>query len=176
LLGGFRSDDTETQEKEEQDMAFGTLMSRQCARDATLAHRDLSRLANEFVAGFGLPHHAIAPERRARFAPAVEAVELPDAYRVRAELPGVAASDIEVLVEDGAVTIKARRQGETEAETEAADGTEHRVERFERRLRFGAEIAEEGVTAAYKNGLLTVSVPKKEEEKPEVRKIPVQAA
>ena len=159
-------------------MAFGTLISRQCARDATLARRDLSRFMDEFMGGFDLPHFAITSERRARFAPVVEAVELLDSYRVRAELPGVDAADIDVLVEDGVVTIKARRrlESETETETEAEDGADQRAESFERRLRFREEIAQEGVKAAYKDGLLTITVPKKEEEKPEVRKIPVEAS
>jgi len=159
-------------------MAFGTLMSRQCARDATLARRDLSRFMNEFMGGFDPPPYALVSERRARFAPVVEAAELPDAYRVRAELPGVDAADIDILVEDGVVTIKARRrlEGETETETEAADGAEQRVESFERRLRFREQIAQDGIKAAYKDGLLTVTVPKQEEEKPEVLKIPVEAS
>lgn len=155
-------------------MALGTPIKRQCARDAALARRDLSRLVNEFVAGFGLPPYALAPERKLRFAPVVEAVELPDAYRIRAELPGVDATDLEVLVEEGRVTIKGQRRFEADAGAEA--GAEGDVERFERRLRFADEIEDGAVKAVYKNGLLTVTVPKREEVKPEARRIAVASA
>ena len=72
---------------------------------------------------------------------------------------------------------KGEKEGKEEKESEA--GGLSRVDergRFERRIRFPAEIVEDAVKASYKHGVLTVAIPKPEEVKPEVRTIPIETA
>ena len=110
------------------------------------------------------------------FTPSFDAVERENEYCVTADLPGVAPSDLDVTVEDGALTVKGSRHYEAAT---PEDGTATRVDergRFERRIRFPGEIVEGDVKASYKNGVLTVTVPKPEEVKPEIRSIPVETA
>jgi HSP20 family protein len=125
---------------------------------------------------------------RARaFAPRVRAVENENEYLVSAELPGVEAADLEVLVEDGVLTIKGRKRlagalpasaekVQGEAEVNEAEAEDEAYVRFERRLRFSDEVDADAVEASYKNGLLEVTLPKPQESTPEVRTIPVQVA
>jgi HSP20 family protein len=124
--------------------------------------------------GFGLAPAAFTP--RDDFLLTLDAVELENEYRVTAEVPGVEPADLEIAVEDGVLTIKGQRHYEDET-SEAGEVT--RVDergRFERRIRFPGEIVEGDVKAVCKNGVVTVTIPKPEQVKPEVRSIPVETA
>lgn len=77
---------------------------------------------------------------------------------VRAELPGVRREDINVETVDGALTITATRK-------QKADGREEAVS-FSRSVGLPEEAQADKVTAAYENGVLTVTLPKREEAKP----------
>jgi HSP20 family protein len=94
--------------------------------------------------------------------------------QVAAELPGLEEKDIQVSLEDGVLTIKGERAEETKEEDD--EGFSH-VETFRgsfhRALRLNAEVDEDAVKASYKNGVLSVTLPKVPEVKPEVRTIPV---
>ena len=82
---------------------------------------------------------------------------------VRAELPGFKRDEINVEVVDGYLTIEATR--------EAKDELGQAEAKFNRSLALPDDVKAEGVTAAYEAGVLTVTLPKKEEAKP--RKITV---
>ena len=79
---------------------------------------------------------------------------------VRAELPGVSREDIQVEMIDGSLTISAVRK------TPAADGQPASSFTLSRTLAIPAEISADQVGAAYENGVLTVTLPKREEAKP----------
>ena len=113
------------------------------------------------------------------FVPRIDAVEEEGAFRVTAELPGVAEEDVAVEVEDGVLTLRGEKKSHFEAPE--TDGARYRrVEtswgRFERRLRFGGPIDESNVRASAKNGVLTIVIPKLEEPRPAVRTIPIERA
>ena len=162
-------------------MNIGSLVRHPHASNRVLG-RDFDRLMGDFWGGFGLTPVAFAPQTPT---PSFDAVELENEYRVTADLPGVEPADLEVSVEDGVLTIRGHRHSvyENEGETEPADaGAGARVSRvdergrFERRIRFPGDVVEEDVKATYRHGVLTVTIPKPEEVKPEVRSIPVETA
>jgi len=100
------------------------------------------------------------------WAPALDVHENKDHFTVRVELPGLKREDIEVALHDGALVISGERKTETiEADTEV-----HRQERyygkFTRALTLPTAVAGDQVKAAYKDGILTVTLPKAEEAKP----------
>jgi HSP20 family protein len=98
--------------------------------------------------------------------PALDVQEDKDNYSVSVELPGLKREDIQVTLNDGALVISGERNSE-----KVADGVEvHRQERFygkfQRVLTLSAPVAVEKVKAQYKDGVLTVTLPKTEEAKP----------
>ena len=98
-----------------------------------------------------------------------------DEIRIRAEMPGLEEKEIDVSLEEGVLTIKGERAEESE-ETDEEKGIQH-VETyrgsFYRCVRLPAEVDEDAIVATYKNGVLSVTLPKLPEAKPEVRSIPV---
>jgi HSP20 family protein len=79
---------------------------------------------------------------------------------VRAELPGVNRDDINVEMVDGYLTISAARK------TAAAEGKSEESFSFSRSVSITGEVQADKVSAVYENGVLTVTLPKREEAKP----------
>jgi len=92
---------------------------------------------------------------------------------VKVELPGMDVKDIEIALTDGLLTIKGERKLEKEDKKE----NYHRIERqfgsFSRSLNLREKVKADGIEAAYKDGILTVTLPKAEESKP--KKIEVKS-
>jgi HSP20 family protein len=100
------------------------------------------------------------------WAPALDVHEDKDSFSVRVELPGMKREDIEVSLHDGALVISGERK-----EEKITEGTEvHRQERFygkfSRALTLPAAVSGDKAKAQYKDGILTVTLPKAEEAKP----------
>jgi len=100
------------------------------------------------------------------WAPALDVREDKDKFTVDLELPGFKREDINVHLEDGSLIISGERKSETTGE-----GTEvHRQERyygkFSRALTLPVAVTPDKVKAAFKDGILTVTLPKAEEAKP----------
>jgi HSP20 family protein len=98
--------------------------------------------------------------------PLVDVTEDEKEYLIKAELPEVKKEDVKVTVENGTLHIAGERKFEKEEKTKKY----HRIERaygtFERNFLLPEGTAGEGVTADYKDGVLKVHLPKKEEPKP----------
>ena len=98
--------------------------------------------------------------------PAVDIYETQDSIVIKAELPDVEQKDIDVRIEDGLLTIKGERKHESEVKKE----NYHRIERyfgsFQRSFKLPGTVDQEKVAAACEKGVLTVTLPKKEEVKP----------
>lgn len=97
--------------------------------------------------------------------PKIDLSETKDATVVKAEVPGVDHKDISVSLLDGVLTIK----GEKEGEKEEKDKRYHRVERsygsFARAIRLPSAVDGSKVSATFKDGVLTVTLPKTGEAK-----------
>lgn len=107
--------------------------------------------------------------------PNLDMTETDNAYKVTAEVPGFEQKDVEVKITDGALVL----EGSTESETEEKGKTWHRHERrfgsFSRSLALPTSADQEKAKARLKNGILTVTVPKKAEAKRAVKKIEISA-
>ena len=92
---------------------------------------------------------------------------------LKAELPGVDPKDVEVRVEDNTLYLK----GERKFEKEVKEDNYHRIERsygsFARIFALPGSIDSEKVQAEYKDGILSLTIPKREEAKPKTIKINV---
>lgn len=98
----------------------------------------------------------------------VDVAETDDAVVVTADLPGYDADDIEVTVKERSVEIAAERERDEAVAGEDAEGRFHRRERshdrVSRTVSLPTTVAEDEATAAHENGVLTVTLPKREVE------------
>ena len=111
---------------------------------------------------------------RRGWAPALDVEETDDAVIVKAEVPGIEAKDIDVALTGGILTIKGEKHEEKEEKTKQV----HRVERsygsFSRSVDVPEAVDAEKITANCKDGVLTVTLPKKPEAKGRQIKIDVK--
>lgn len=103
----------------------------------------------------------------ADWAPSCDIEEEEDRYVIKADLPGVDKKDIDVKLENGIISIR----GEKQTEKETGKGTKrHRTERFHgtfaRSFTLPDAVKDERVEANYKDGVLSLVIPKTEEAKP----------
>lgn len=102
----------------------------------------------------------------AKWAPTTDVLETKDSLIIRAELPGMTEKDINVEVENGVLTIA----GERKFDEETKEKNYHRIERaygkFVRTLTLPTNVDSETIKATFNEGLLELTIPKKEESKP----------
>ena len=102
------------------------------------------------------------PEMRALgdWTPSLDISETKDALTVKAEIPGIDSKDISVSVDGQMLTIKGEKKHEKEEKDEQFYRTERAYGAFARTVRLPTSVDASKVTASYKNGLLTVTMPK----------------
>jgi len=98
----------------------------------------------------------------AGWSPAVDVKETETAYVIHADIPGVEPSEIDVSFEDGALTISGERSSERTEDKEGAHIIERSYGSFERRFALPDSVDIEAIQANGKNGVLEITVPKKE--------------
>jgi HSP20 family protein len=133
-------------------------------------HREMNRLFDDVFRGFDL-----APSGSERFAmgwPNIEVSETEKDVKVTAELPGLNEKDIQVELANGILSIR----GEKKTETEDKDRLfgERYYGRFERRIPV-EDVEQDKVAASFKNGVLTVTLPKSPDAQQKVKRIAVNA-
>jgi HSP20 family protein len=123
---------------------------------------------DQMFEGFFRPMRALEENNGGRdLIPAVDVSENDDHFTVRAEVPGVKKEDVNVTYENGMLTLSAETRSESEEkEGERVIRQERRYGKYMRSLRLGADIDEGKIKAAYKDGVLEISLPKAEEVKP----------
>lgn len=143
-------------------------------RDPFLSlHREVNRLFDDVLRGFDSRLPALG--RFSSFGgggwPNVEVSDGEKEIRVTAEVPGLEEKDIEVLLEDGVLTLKGEKRSETEDKDRQF--SERFYGRFERRIPLGYEVEDDKVSADFKNGVLTVALPKTERAQAKAKRIAI---
>jgi HSP20 family protein len=106
-----------------------------------------------------------------RWLPAMDLLETDDAFVLRADLPGMTESDVNIELEDNVLTVSGERKAEHEDKREGYYRVERAFGTFSRSLTLPKGVDPEGVTASFERGVLEVRVPKPEQRKP--RKIAI---
>lgn len=109
----------------------------------------------------------------ARWSPNVDIRETQDNFVLTFELPGISKDDINIHFENGLLKVEGERK-----QDEVADGVnllreERRFGKFYRSFKVNARVQSDNIEADYKNGLLTITLPKAEEIKPKEIKVKI---
>jgi HSP20 family protein len=139
--------------------------------------RGLSTLQDQFNRLFNESFRTHSEESAlTSWAPAVDIYETPNELVVKADLPDVSEKDIDVRVENNLLTIRGERKFEKSVSEENFLRVERTYGSFSRSFSLPNTVNAETIGAEYKNGVLTVTLPKREESKPRQVKVTVNAA
>lgn len=105
------------------------------------------------------------------FIPSAEIHETPEAIHLKLEIPGMEASDLNVEVTAEAVSISGERKQEAKTSEKGVTRTEFRYGQFRRVIPLSTRVQNDKVQAEYKNGVLSLTLPKAEQEKNKVVKV-----
>jgi HSP20 family protein len=135
-------------------------------------HREMNRLFDDMFRSFDsqFPSFASLTPWTSNW-PGIEITENDRELKVVAEIPGVDEKDVELLLEDGILTLRGEKH--SEAEDKDRQFSERFYGRFERRLPIGTEIQEDKVTAGFRNGVLTVILPKSAKAQSKAKRITI---
>ena len=123
--------------------------------------REINRMFDRFFRGFEEEEEL----KLMKWSPRVDISETDDEYIVRADVPGVSKDDIKITIKDNVLTIS----GEKKQEKETKNENFHRIERvygsFTRTFTLPGAVKVDKVEARFKDGVLTIKLPKVEEAK-----------
>lgn len=106
--------------------------------------------------------------RTAMLAPVVDVSESDDEYVVSAEIPGANKDDVSVEVNEGILSIRGEKKSEREEKKEKRHYVERSYGSFNRYFRLPSNANADRIDASFKDGVLTITIPKTEESKPKV--------
>jgi len=143
-----------------------TLVRWQPWREIDTLHRQLNRLLDDtFLPSTKWENSDLS------FSPAAEIEETPETVNLKLEIPGIDAKDLDVQVTAEAVSISGERKSETKTAENGVTRSEFRYGKFQRVIPLPARIQNVNAKAEYKDGILTLNLPKQEEEKNKVVKV-----
>ncbi|HEN21393.1 MAG TPA: Hsp20/alpha crystallin family protein [Desulfobacteraceae bacterium] len=142
--------------------------------------RATDRLFKDFFKSFGIPSTlkdpmALSTEYFGESWPLMDIRETDEDLLITAELPGVDKNDIDVSVTDDRVTIRGEKREQEERKGMGYYKLERSYGSFQRSLRLLCEVETDSVEASFKDGVLTVRLPKSAAARERIRKIPVRA-
>ena len=144
-------------------------------------HEELDRMFDSFFRGFGFPSTGFGwePDSLAQtqwLKPTLDIAAGDKEYTIRVELPGVDEKDVQLELMEDTLVIK----GEKKQEKEEKEKNYYRMERsygsFQRVLSLPEDADQKGIGAEYRNGILTVTIPRKAVPKEESRRITIKSA
>jgi HSP20 family protein len=139
----------------------------QPAREIESLQHEMNRMFEQLM------HVGNGVSKELTFIPSVEIEDTADEIRLKLEVPGMEAKDLDIEVMDDAVKIKGERKAESKTEEKGVVRSEFHYGSFERIVPLPIHVQGEKAKAEYKDGILSLSLPKSEEEKKKVVKINV---
>lgn len=136
---------------------------------------DMDRVFGQFLSGPSGPGQT---GNRSAWAPSVDVSETDREWCIEAELPGVSKDQIDVHVQNHQLIVRAEMRDQQEQQPEGDARRYHYRERrygfFQRAFPLPENITEEDIACEFRNGVLTVHVPKRERTQPQGRRVPIQ--
>jgi HSP20 family protein len=109
------------------------------------------------------------------FIPSAELEETPEEVHLKLEIPGLEAKDLDIQVSEQSVSISGERKSKTKTEEKGMVRSEFRYGKFERVIPLPTHVKFDDAKAEYKNGILTLNLPKTQEETHKVKKLEIAA-
>ena len=128
-----------------------------------------SNLRDELNSFFELPvwsNFARGGQLFSGWSPALDLYQSNDNVMAVVELPGMRKEDLEISLHDGTLTISGERKRESSSNGEKAERSERYIGTFRRSIALPTRVDASKVSATYRDGILTVTLPKAEEVKP----------
>ena len=138
------------------------LTTRRPMRNLFNLHNEMGRI---FGDAFGSQESETDMEETP-WVPRVDIAETENGFEIRAELPGVSENDVNVSVTDNLLIIKGEKQQEEETEGKNYHRVERRYGSFQRSFTLPRHIETDAINAEFKDGVLTLGIPKAEVAKP----------
>ena len=139
--------------------------------------REMDRLFDDFDRGFWAPMRgALLDVRDWPANPAVDVAENEKAFEITAELPGLDEKDVGVTVANGGVTITGSKKEEKEEKNKSYHLQERRFGSFQRYFAVPDGVDADKIAATFKNGVLTVTLPKTPQAQKAEKKIEIKTA
>ena len=135
-------------------------------------NQGVNQWVNDFFAP--LAHDSFYADRTISRVPAVNISESPTAYHIELAAPGVDKGDFNVQVEGDVLTISAERKGSSTTEDKKFSKREFSYSSFTRSFTLPDNAQQSQITGKYQDGVLFVTVAKKEEAKPVSQQIDIQ--
>ena len=123
---------------------------------------------------YGFPFHNLDEDMDIGWSPRLDMSETENRLEIVADLPGLEKKDISVSLEDNLLTIKGERKEEREQKDKHYHTIERRSGSFYRAVRLPAEVEKDKVEALFKDGVLTLRLPKSKESKPKAAQIEIK--
>lgn len=137
---------------------------------------EVNKLFNDFFGELSFPNWGRAAEPASAVSPAMDVTENGEEFKVTAELPGIDPKDMSVTVADGYVTIRGEKKEEKKEEREGYYRQERSYGSFQRIVALPDNANFDKAEANFKNGVLTLAVPKKAGAQSKERRIEVKQA
>jgi HSP20 family protein len=134
-------------------------------------YREVSSLQDRLNRAFGGRTERDDEMQLAAWAPPVDIAEEKDRILITAELPGFKESEIEIQTENGMLTLRGERKFEKETDGKSYHRVERSYGQFVRSFSLPNNVDREKIQATFRDGLLQVELPKREDAKPRTIKI-----
>jgi HSP20 family protein len=108
-----------------------------------------------------------------RITPQIDIHETEKEFTLTAELPGMDEKDVEILIDNGMMTLKGEKKYEKESDKDNARVVERRYGSFQRSFTLPSSVDEEKISASFDKGVLKVKMPKGKETKPSGRRVEI---
>ena len=138
------------------------LTTRRPMRNLFNLHNQMEKVFSDLFAS----HDGETDIEETSWIPTVDISETENGFEIRAELPGVSKKDVNVSVTDNLLTIKGEKHQEEETDGKDYHRVERRYGSFQRSFTLPRHIETDAIKAEFKDGVLTLGIPKTEAAKP----------
>lgn len=151
-----------------------TIRPRDEAYPLSTLHRRMNRMFDDFFGDFSLSPYSTLLGGTEAFVPRMDVEETDTDITLTAELAGMDEKDVEITVHEDVLTIKGEKKSAREEKEGAGCLTERSYGSFSRSIALPAEVDQENIDAAFKKGVLTVTLPKVPVEEAKAKKIEIK--